>query len=613
MITPDENNSIFQLAEDFINQTSEHLFLTGKAGTGKTTFLKHIRENTHKRAIVAAPTGVAAINAGGVTLHSLFQLPFEPYIPGYSNASLQKNYFRFAKQKLDMLRKLELLIIDEASMLRADTLDAIDATLRIVRRNNRQPFGGVQVLFIGDMFQLPPVAKEDEWKLLGEYYPSTFFFEAQVIAQTRPIYLELKKVYRQGDPVFVDLLNRIRNNAATRDDLQLLNQRFIPKFEYTTEDNYIILTTHNHKADRINDSKLQELTDAPPRIFFGTKDGDFPDYALPAEKELRLKEGAQVMFIKNDPEHRYYNGKIARVSQITADQIYVYIPELNKDILVGKETWENKRFSLDKETGEITEELLGTFSQYPLRLAWAITIHKSQGLTFEKAIIDIGSSFAAGQAYVALSRCVSLEGIVLFSKIHPGCIFTDQRAIEFSQNEKKIEDLQRLFRQGKRKFWVDRLLQYFEWKTLHTLLRDMERLLQEKDGVEYQPAHKLLTSFKRKVSEQEGISLKFRQQLMAIVQQDSADEDISFLRERCCKAVEYFHKEVAGNILVPLQGYITEFKGGKKAKVFLNNLIRIEEGIILFLEDMKRVRYNNVPLTEDLDLPVPRRQGIFTK
>lgn len=613
MITPDENNSIFQLAEDFVNQTSEHLFLTGKAGTGKTTFLKQIQERTHKKVLVTAPTGVAAINAGGVTLHSLFQLPFEPHIPGYSMASLKKNFFRFSKQKLDLLRQLELLIIDEVSMLRADTLDAIDATLRIIRRNSL-PFGGIQILYIGDMFQLPPVAKEDEWNLLKEHYQSTFFFEAKVIEQTQPVYLELKKVYRQGDPVFVDLLNRIRNNAATAEDIEKLNSHFIPHFDYTESDNYVTLTTHNHKADRINERKLSELT-APVRVFTGEKEGDFPDYALPVDMELHLKEGAQVMFIKNDTEEprRYYNGKIAKVSKIVADQIYVYIQDINKEILVKKETWENKRYTLNKDSGEIEEELLGSFHQYPLRLAWAITIHKSQGLTFEKAIIDIGGSFAAGQAYVALSRCTSLDGIVLFSKIHPGCIFTDTRALEFSRNEKREEDLHRLFRQGKRKFWADRLVQYFDWKAMYALLREMDKLLQDKDGDEYLPAKKLLVLFKNKVNELESVSVKFRQQLMFIVKQESTDEDISFLKERCRKAVTYFHKEVAANILIPLQHFISEFKGTKKAKTFHKNLIHIESDIILFLEDLKRVRYNNIPLTEDLELYIPRRESIFSK
>ncbi|GHT13021.1 hypothetical protein FACS189426_17300 [Bacteroidia bacterium] len=606
---PDKNNPIFQLATDFINQTSEHIFLTGKAGTGKTTFLKHIKEHTHKNAIVAAPTGVAAINAGGVTLHSLFQLPFEPFIPGYSNA-LKKNFFRFSKQKIDLLKQLELLIIDEVSMLRADVLDCIDETLRRIRHNSR-PFGGIQVLYIGDMFQLPPVAKEDEWNLLKMHYTSTFFFHAKVIEQTRPVYLELKKVYRQGDQVFVSLLNRVRNNAATPEDYKELNKHYNPDFVPDEGDNYIILTTHNYRADNINNRKLAALS-SEERIFSGSVKGEFPDFSLPTDMELHLKVGAQIMFLRNDPEGRYFNGKIANISRIIADQIYVYIPESNEEIIVPKETWENMRYSLNKESGTIEEEVLGAFSQYPLRLAWAITIHKSQGLTFDKAIIDTGASFAAGQTYVALSRCTSLDGIILFSKIHPSCILTDDYAVRFSQNEKAEEELRHLFSQGKKKFWAERLLLYFEWKPIYQLLREFEKLLEEKTTKEYDPAKVLLSEFKVKVRLLEDTTLKFQNQLRQIIQQETTD-DISLLKDRCQKAIIYFHKQFIAQMLIPLQQFIIDFKATKKAKTFYKNLISIEEDMILFLENMKRVRYNNIPLAEDLEIKIPQRKELFPK
>jgi hypothetical protein len=611
MFDPDENNSIFQLATDFINQTSEHLFLTGKAGTGKTTFLKYIRENTHKKTVVAAPTGVAAINAGGVTLHSLFQLPFEPFLPGSSPFSSKKTYFRFSKQKLDLLKQLELLIIDEVSMLRADTLDCIDATLKYIRKNSR-PFGGLQVLYIGDLFQLPPVAKEDEWQLLKSYYSSTFFFQAKVVQQTKPVYLELKKVYRQDDPVFINLLNRIRNNIATSDDLLQLNRHYNPHFVPPEDEKYIILTTHNYKADTINNRKLAELK-SELRKFSGEIKGEFPDYSLPTDKELQLKVGAQIMFLKNDTEEprRFYNGKIATISRIVADQIYVYIPEINEDILVRKELWENNHYSLDKESGEIKEELIGSFSQYPLRLAWAITIHKSQGLTFEKAIIDIGASFAAGQTYVALSRCTSLEGIVLFSKINPNCILTDDYAIEFSQNEKEEEELQHLFHQGKRKFWAERLLMYFDWKPVYSLLRDMEKLLADKEGDEYLTAKNLLPVFKSRVRNLEDTTIRFQEQLTRIVRQESTENDISLLKERCRKALVYFYEQFISQVLGPLQSYIQAFSRTSKNRTFYKNIILIEEDMILFLENMKNVRYNNIPLAEDLELTIPKRKKLF--
>lgn len=611
MITPDDNNTIFQLAEDFVNQTTEHLFLTGKAGTGKTTFLRHIRETTHKKVVVAAPTGVAAINAGGVTLHSLFQLPFEPYIPGYSIASLKKNFFRFSKQKIDLLKQLELLIIDEVSMLRADTLDAIDSTLRIIRRNSR-PFAGVQVLYIGDLFQLPPVAKEEEWTLLKDYYRSTFFFEAKVIEATQPVYLELKKVYRQGDPKFVDLLNRIRNNQVTPEDYAVLNRLHEPTFTPPEEDKYIILTTHNYRADRINNGKLQELSSSLT-TFHGEIKDEFPDYSLPTELDLHLKEGAQVMFLKNDQEEprRFYNGKIATVSRIDEGQIYVHIPETGEEILMKKETWENKRFLIDKQSGEIVEEILGSFTQYPLRLAWAITIHKSQGLTFEKAIIDVGASFAAGQTYVALSRCTSLEGIKLYSRLSPRAVMTDELALNFSKNEKQEQELQAIFRQGRRKFWTERLLLYFDWKEMHHLLRTFEKLLADKEGDEYLAAHKLLQSFKEKIRSLEEVSLRFQQQLRSIIQAQTSDDDLDLLRERCCKAVTYFHKEAINDLLLPLQEYISDFKPTKKSRTYLKNITLIEEDIILFLEDFKRIRYNNIPLVEDLKFSIPRRKDLF--
>jgi len=609
MIAPDENNRIFQLAADFVNQTSEHVFLTGKAGTGKTTFLKYISQHTHKVTVVTAPTGVAAINAGGVTLHSFFQLPLEPYIPGYSIVSSKKNFFRFSKQKLDLIKQLELLIIDEVSMLRADLLDSVDMSLRSIR-HNLKPFGGIQVLYIGDMFQLPPVAKEEEWNLLKDYYQSTFFFHAQVFQQTHPVYLELKKVYRQGDPVFVDLLNRIRNNLVTNDDIQTLNKLYHPKFVPSKDDNYIILTTHNYKADSINNIRLTELA-GEERVFSGEITGDFPSVALPTDMELRLRPCAQIMFIKNDTEeHRYYNGKIGIVSQIIADQIHIYLSETNDTIILKKEIWENKRFELDKLSGKVKEEILGSFTQYPIRLAWAITIHKSQGLTFEKAIIDIGSSFAAGQTYVALSRCTSLDGIVLYSKISPHCILTDSYAVEFSRNEKEEKELMPLFYRGKRKFWTERLLLYFDWKPMYAIIRQMEKLMENKDGREHQSLKILVAEFKRIVIELEQVALKFQNQLLQIVQQEESEQAVSILKERCQKAVVYYHQQVVARILAPLQNYIQNFKVTKKNKTFYFNLIHAEENIILFLGNMKQVRYNNLALAEDLSLPIPSRQSL---
>jgi len=596
-MNPDENNAVFQLAADFINQTSEHVFLTGKAGTGKTTFLKYIRSHTHKNAVVAAPTGVAAINAGGVTLHSLFQLPFDPYLPGVSNP-LKKTFYRFSKQKIELLNQLELLIIDEVSMLRADVLDCIDEILRRIRHDT-QPFGGVQLLYIGDLFQLPPVVKEDDWELLQTYYEGIFFFHARAIRQTNPVYLELKTVYRQGDPLFVDLLNRIRNDIATPEDLAELNKRYNPDFIPEEEDNYIILTTHNYRSDAINHRKLDELS-AEERVFTGTIEGDFPDYALPTDLELHLKAGAQIMFIRNDTDGRFFNGKIATITRIVADQIFVYLPDLNEDIVVQKEEWENKHYSLNRESGKIVEEKLGSFTQYPLRLAWAITIHKSQGLTFEKAIIDSGASFAAGQTYVALSRCTSLDGIVLFSKIRPNSILTDAQAIRFSQNEKDENELLLLFREGKKKFWTERLLLYFDWRPVKDLLQKFDKLMEEKTDPEYEIVKMIFAGFKEKITEWENTTCKFQQQLTQIIRKEaSEDEIIALLKIRIRKAIIYFHEQFNTEVLKPLQNLITAFRSKKKNRAFLKNLTVLEKDLQLFLANQRKVRYNDVPLFEE--------------
>ncbi|MDR0712912.1 MAG: helix-turn-helix domain-containing protein [Bacteroidales bacterium] len=601
----DENNAVFETATAFVNETREHIFLTGKAGTGKTTFLRHIRRQTHKMAVVAAPTGVAAINAEGVTLHSLFQLPFEPYVPGYS---AQTGMFRFSKAKLDLLNRLELLIIDEVSMLRADTLDAIDRTLQRLRRS-QEPFGGVQMLYIGDMFQLPPVVKENEWELLYPYYKSTFFFHAQVIQQTQPVYLELKKVYRQREQTFVNLLNNVRNNCLSEADFRMLNERYQPYFKPSPEEKYITLTTHNYKADRINKQELDKLP-AREYVFQGVVEGEFPEYALPTERQLCLKTGAQIMFIKNDPDGRYYNGKITTISNVAEDRIEVCIGD--SYIAVQKETWKNMKYTLNKQTGKVEEEETGSYTQYPLRLAWAVTIHKSQGLTFEKAVIDIGASFAPGQAYVALSRCTSLEGIVLRTQVSPGCIMTDIHAVAFGKTEKSDSELQQILTESKRKFWRERLLRYFEWQPMYAFLHELDKLLEDKISEEFEPARKMAREFRPVVREMSGVTEKFRRQLSELISRAESTGDIQPLRERCFKAVTYFHNNVSERILSPLQTYIEHFPLGRRAGTFRKNIVELENDVILFLETMKRIRYNNIPLIEGTELTVPVRKNIFT-
>ncbi|MBK6329540.1 MAG: AAA family ATPase [Bacteroidetes bacterium] len=432
----DDTNHYFKLAFDYVMNTSCPIYLTGKAGTGKTTFLKYVKQHCTKNMIVVAPTGVAAINAGGVTMHSFFQLPFGPYVAdaprgfGLNENMVDKNALlgklKLGGNKRTLIQELELLVIDEVSMLRSDMLDAIDTILRMVRKRNK-PFGGVQVLFIGDLYQLPPVVKDTEATIFKTYYQSPFFFHAKVFEQTQPIFIELKKIYRQNEQQFIDILNNLRNNDLSEQDFDILNSRYNPTF--TPKDHkYITLTSHNHKADAINHQELEKLKSTVYE-YHGEIKGEFNDKQLPTDLLLKLKEGAQVMFIKNDSSGlgRYYNGKIAIIDKIDKNEIIVRFPDSNDIMTIEKETWENITYRHDDEKNNIEEKVLGTYTQFPLRLAWAITIHKSQGLTFTHAIIDAGSSFAPGQVYVALSRCTSLEGIVLQSRILPNAIHSNYR------------------------------------------------------------------------------------------------------------------------------------------------------------------------------------------
>ncbi|GHU96173.1 helicase [Bacteroidia bacterium] len=603
-----DKNEIFTMAEEFVNQTSQHIFLTGKAGTGKTTFLKHIVQTTHKRAVVAAPTGVAAINAGGVTLHSLFQLSFEPFLP---NGAKKEVHF-FSRAKLEVLLQMELLIIDEVSMLRADTLDSIDETLRRVRRNSL-PFGGVQMLYIGDMFQLPPVVKNDEWNLLKEYYPTPFFFHAHAIAQVPPLYIELKTVYRQQDRHFVDLLNKVRNNILQPTDLEELNQRYLKDFHPPREEKYVTLTTHNYQADTINNGELQRLPGTLHQ-FSGEIQGDFPDYALPTDLMLQLKEGAQIMFIKNDQGEvrQYYNGKIGTITAIDDDKITVKLDAQGTEIQLHKETWKNNRYKLNKDTGEMEAEELGSFVQYPIRLAWAITVHKSQGLTFDKVILDIRRAFAAGQAYVALSRCTSLEGIVLQSPVSPDSVQTDINAVNFAKSERPQTELTDLLKAEKQRFWTERLQQYFNLKPLFKLLFEFKQLLEDKTSEDFEPAKKLQPEMYSFVRNQELVVSKFCTQLRILCTQSEQSSDLSTLKVRCQKAVEYFFAEIVKNMLLPLRDNIMNFKD-KRAKTYRKGLIELEEKIVLFLEEMKRARYNNQLLINTEDIAVPPRQNLFAQ
>ena len=442
------------LASKFINQTHKSVFLTGKAGTGKTTFLREIIQKTHKKAIVVAPTGIAAINAGGVTIHSQFQLPFGSFLPidyfpetfnpnvVVNNKQTLKKHLIMSASKRATLKNLELLIIDEVSMLRADVLDSIDLALRMVRSDYFTPFGGVQVLFIGDLMQLPPVVKNEEWDILKNYYDGVFFFHAKVLQEEKPLYIELEKIYRQDDINFINILDNLRNNRMEATDMAILNQYYQPNFKPTTEDSYITLTTHNAKAAAQNHAALEALTDKPC-TFVAEIEGDFPPFSYPTDKELVLKKGAQIIFIKNDPmgRQRFFNGKIGIVDSIEGDEIKVRFKDITEKLTLEKYEWRNRKYTVDDTTKEIEEEIIGTFTQYPVKLAWAITVHKSQGLTFERAVIDVNSAFAPGQVYVALSRLKSLSGLILSSKINLNGINSDAQVIRFASNKKGSEEI----------------------------------------------------------------------------------------------------------------------------------------------------------------------------
>jgi hypothetical protein len=473
-----------ELAARFVNNTGKHVFLTGKAGTGKTTFLREIYANTYKQAVIGAPTGIAAINAGGATLHSLFQLPFGGFIPergatsqfvGNSKLHTPESLIRELKMsdvRRKVIREMELLIIDEVSMLRADLLDAIDTIMRYVRFRRNEPFGGVQVLFIGDLLQLPPVVNEGEWNVLKHYYESPFFFNAKVLREEQPVYLELDKIYRQGDDQFVRLLNNLRTNQVTTADAEILNSKVKPGFVPAPNENYIHLTTHNYQADQINRRELDKLP-GTSRFFKADVQGTFSEYAYPIEAELELKPGAQIMFIKNDVTgaQRYFNGKIGVVAELEENKISVEFTDGSKPVTVDKYEWENKRYVVNEETGDIEEEIVGTFTHFPIKLAWAITVHKSQGLTFEKAIVDVGKAFAPGQVYVALSRLTSLDGLVLNSRVNFDSLHVDKHIHGYSVNQPEMTQLKNLLETESASYMQTFLIQSFDFTDLSGALR----------------------------------------------------------------------------------------------------------------------------------------------
>lgn len=533
-----EHNEIFDLAFKFVTETNENIFLTGKAGTGKTTFLKYLKANSTKNIVVAAPTGVAAINAGGVTLHSLFLLPFHPFLPTKNNKHELLAKIKFNKQRIQLLQKMDLLVIDEISMVRCDVMDAIDTILKHARRNYDVPFGGVQLLCIGDLFQLAPVAQNQEWSILNEYYQSPFFFDSVAVKELSPLLIELTKIYRQQDNGFINLLNKVRNNQMEADDFEDLHFRFNPTFQPERGDNYITLTSHNAQADSINEQQLYKLNTAIYKYKAIVED-EFPENMYPVEYELVLKEGAQVMFVKNDAiQKKYYNGKIGIIKKLENDKIIVSCDDT--EIEVKTETWEHSKYSLNRTDGKLEQQTLGTFTQYPLRLAWAITIHKSQGLTFEKVMIDAGAAFSSGQVYVALSRCTSMEGIILLSKISPSAIKSNENIIKGQQLLSYKGSLADRFVGARQIFTIQLLEQIFSFAELNEAMEQaFFQINQHKEKLNAE-AMGWIEKVKTNIFTERGVGLKFIEHILLLIKQEAIIEKNNALQKRITDAANHF-------------------------------------------------------------------------
>jgi tRNA uridine 5-carbamoylmethylation protein Kti12 len=587
-----QSNPQLELAYNFLQYTNQNIFLTGKAGTGKTTFLRNLKKQSPKRMVVVAPTGVAAINAGGVTIHSFFQMAFGPQIPVDPNqqrpvivpedGNVAPGIKRFSRDKINIIRSLDLLVIDEISMVRADVLDGIDEVLRRYK-NRYKPFGGVQLLMIGDLQQLAPVIKEDEWEILKPYYDTCFFFSSRALNRSKFIGIELTHIFRQSDQQFIDLLNKVRENRMDEAALNTLNQRYIPNFSPRDEEGYITLTTHNYQSQQINDSKLRDLKTKNHR-FSAKVEGEFPEYAYPTELELDLKVGAQVMFVKNDSsaEKRYYNGKIGKIAAIGDDKIDVQCPDETFPIEVEKTEWQNVKYVLNETTQEIDEDIIGTFTQYPLKLAWAITIHKSQGLTFEKAVIDARASFAHGQVYVALSRCKTLEGLVLSKPIADFSIKNDSTVIKFTDEVEQNQPNEQTLQQLQKEYVVELLTDLFDFGTLLRQIRFLQKLWDEHQS-------QVLGSLKTKLGEiisplqieMIDVSVKFSGQIRQLAANEANPGENEKLQERVIKASEYFSEKLERLVFLPFAEATVESDNKAIRKSFAEAINRFQKEIYI--------------------------------
>ncbi len=582
----------------FINQTQKSVFLTGKAGTGKTTLLKEIISTTHKNCVVVAPTGIAALNAGGVTIHSMFQLPFGGFIPDDSAPQFNENskfetkatlrrHFRMSGQKKAVIQNMELLIIDEVSMLRSDLLDGIDFMLQSVRKK-KQPFGGVQVLFIGDLMQLPPIIRDEEWRTLRNYYQGKFFFHAHVIQRFPPLYIELSKIFRQTDADFIEILNNLRNNRISANDIQFLNKYVQPNFDLKANSGYITLTTHNAKADSINTLSLKDLQ-AKSKTYSATIVGDFPEKIYPLEFDLELKIGAQIMFIKNDLsfEKKFFNGKMGVIKSLSDKEIIVHFPEENKTIEVEKYEWTNIRYSVNAMTKEIEEETLGTFVHYPIKLAWAITVHKSQGLTFDKAALDVSQVFLPGQAYVALSRLRSLNGLILLSPLQMNGISNDQDVMNYAENKATEEVLEHSLKQESKQFILEYLKGSFDWAELAQEWRNHQYSYLDSE----KSAKARSAAWAKNQSEIMGNLVdparKFILQLESLFNKENFD--LNHIYDRISAAFNYFLPSMDG-LVHELLWKLEEVIRTKNVKLFHDELIVLEDLQVKAVQRLMRAK-----------------------
>lgn len=586
-----------ELAAHFVNSTNNPIFLTGKAGTGKTTFLRNLASLTHKQFVIVAPTGIAALHAKGVTIHSQFLLPLGSFLPtkepegNFGNQGNIFTQFSLSRKhplnggRKQVLGSIDLLIIDEVSMLRADILDAIDFRLKSVKGNFKEPFGGVQVLMIGDLFQLPPIVRENEWEILSKFYNSMHFFEAHALRESGMVYLELDKIFRQKDEVFINILNHLRDNCANEEDIKILNKHFKTEEEIKNLEDTIIITTHNFKADAHNQKELQALK-SPSHFFQAIIEKDFPEHLYPLPKTLELKEGAQIMFIKNDSSGNgeYYNGKMAKIKTIDEEGIQVIMAENKVLYTLKREVWENKRYVVNESTKELEEEIIGSFEQYPIKLAWAVTVHKSQGLTFDRAIIDVGQAFAPGQVYVALSRLRGLEGLILRTRIQNNIIYSDHQVVNFTQKTAFQEPLETLLEKHQRRYVEKLLLETFSldglFKALINFNKENESSLEFEDEEMKQAIPKLLENLNAETEN----TLKFQRQLIQLLFAKDEDKLLKRLEKGTIYYSEFLEKQ-----LTHLLGHAAEVERFSKTKKYLESLAQIELQLLRKLTQIKKV------------------------